>query len=121
MIPTLTVKQYACISILILIALLGATTYYYHAKYQDSKVLIDKLREKNIALTALVEADAKAVEELASESKKREEEAAAALAAAVKRNKQYEIYAQDLLSRIPPDANLCTSANMLFNEYLGKK
>lgn len=120
--PTLSPKIYAILAVLATIAMLSWTTYHYHAKYETEVTQYTVVADKNKELLANIAADGVAMDKLAKDSKDREDAAKAALLASNKKYREYVKQAQDILLAQPTNpADMCISADFLFNQYIGDK
>jgi uncharacterized protein HemX len=98
---------------------LGFGVYYYHGKYEAALTSADVLKSQNDQLVTQIKADSDAVAKLAADAKVREDAAAAALAVAQQTAQTYQKKAQALLlAQAQTPGNLCTSADLLFNDFI---
>lgn len=112
-------KIYFALAVMLLIAVLGGGTYYYHGKYQGEVTTNIVLQTQNDQLIAQIKADSVAVEKLKTDSDARSAAAETALAASQRQLQDYTKKAQALLlaaAQTPTD--MCASANFLFNDYI---
>jgi hypothetical protein len=105
--------------LLLAIVALSGGVYYYHNSYEQKVTDYAVLSDENKKLKDTIKSDSDAVAQLAAESKAREDAAKAALAAAQKKLKNYTTQANNILLATPQGANLCLSADFLFNDYIG--
>jgi hypothetical protein len=115
----ITPKIYAILVVLLIIAALGAGTYYYHGKYESEITAYDILKSQNVQLVDQIKADSDAVAKLAADGAAREAVAKAALQAANDKVRYYSKKADDILAaQAQTPTNLCTSADQIFNTFI---
>ena len=120
--PTLSPKIYALLAVLAVIAALSWTTYHYHAKYESEVTDYTVLTAKNRELLADIDSDGVAIDKLSKDSQDRANAAKVALLASNKKYNDLVKQAQDMLLAQPINpADMCLSADALFNKYIGGK
>jgi Tfp pilus assembly protein PilN len=110
---------YIGLAVMLLIATLSGGTYYYHKQFTQQVTANAVLQSENDGLVLKIKQDSDAIAKLAADAATREAAAKVALAAANAKVKYYSKKAQDyLLAQAQSPANLCLSADLLYNDYI---